>query len=232
MPVHLRRHQNPWPSTVRPRSGCQKLCTGARTELPLGATDSSGGFDPRGARFAPHIRAREVPAFHFASEGRTGQALVSPRPGSRRRPRWLRRRCGSGTLRTMTNLGSDVAVGRDWWLELAPEVPAAVRGLWFGLFVTSADDGSEQHAMYVSGTREFATGDGGEWASDTIWEPAGRYVRLPGLAEIAAAEWRVALDHAVQVVTAIEPWMDAPASLYGVGSGFDDGDVVVVWART
>jgi hypothetical protein len=39
------------------------------------------------------------------------------------------------------------------------------------------------------------------------------------------------LDHAFTVVLNVKPWETGPPSLSGVGIGFDDGDVEIVWAR-
>jgi hypothetical protein len=130
----------------------------------------------------------------------------------------------------VTTLDDDIDLARTWWLGLAPSIPSDVRGLWFGLFVTTSTSPNE-HQMYVGGTPTFATRDGGDWACDYIWQPDARYLHLPGLAAIPTTDWQSALDHAVMVVTTVGPWQSAPGDVAGVGVGFDDGDVVIVWTR-
>ena len=126
----------------------------------------------------------------------------------------------------------DVRWAGKWWLDLATDVPADVVGLWFGLFVRASAGGPAEHQMYVCGTPSFSADDGGDWACDYVWVPDARYLRLPGLAAIPTAHWQAALDHAVGVVTSLAPWQSSPSGVLGVGVGFDDGDVMVVWART
>lgn len=127
--------------------------------------------------------------------------------------------------------GNDVAALADWWSAHSASATDDVCGLWFGLVGLVGNDGEPRHAMYVAGTPSFSPDDGGDWACDSVWEPLDRYVQLDGLAAIDAADWQAALDHAVAVVTAFEPWQSSPSSLVGVGVGFDDGDVVIVWTR-
>ena len=129
-------------------------------------------------------------------------------------------------------LGNDFAALADWWSDHSASVTEDVRGLWFGLFGHVGVDGEPRHAMYVAGTPSFDSDDGGDWACDYVWEPIDRYMKLDGLAAIDAADWQAALDHAVAVVASVEPWQSSPSGVVGVGVGFDDGDVVVVWKRT
>jgi hypothetical protein len=83
--------------------------------------------------------------------------------------------------------------------------------------------------MYVAGTPEFDSNDAGDWACEYIWEPSDRYLQLDGLAAIDLQDWMGAVEHGVAVVTAVRPWETGPKGLLGVGVGFDDGDVNVVW---
>jgi hypothetical protein len=125
----------------------------------------------------------------------------------------------------------DIAALREWWHDHASSVGDDVRGLWFGLAVLQGDDGSLRHTMYVAGTPSFGPDDGGDWACEYVWEPKDRYVQLPFLAAIGTSDWSRALDHAVMVVLNAKPWETGPSTLNGVGVGFDDGDVEIVWAR-
>lgn len=111
-------------------------------------------------------------------------------------------------------------------------IDGSVRGLWFGLADLVGEDGAARHTMYGAATRSFDPDDGGDWACDCMWQPSDRYIHLDGLAAIELDDWVAALDHAVAVVIAVRPWETAPSGLQGVGVGFDDGDVSVVWTNT
>jgi hypothetical protein len=105
-----------------------------------------------------------------------------------------------------------------WWARLRDRVPDGVVGLWFGI--------TEDRTVYVAGSDTFDPDDGDWAAADYAWWPRRRYVRLPGLAALPgyeAVEARVA-----ELVTALRPWEGVPG-LAGVGCGYDDGDVTVVW---
>lgn len=124
---------------------------------------------------------------------------------------------------------SDIAVLNRWWIEHASDVPQEAVGLWFGIADIVARDGTTRCTMYVAATADFDPNDGGDWASDYVWEPPDRYLELDGLAAIGAQDWVNAVEHAVAVVQAVRPWETAPQALRGVGVGFDDGDVHIVW---
>ncbi|MEQ8436114.1 MAG: hypothetical protein RIB65_01385 [Ilumatobacter fluminis] len=128
-------------------------------------------------------------------------------------------------------LRNDVAALADWWSGHSASLTEDVRGLWFGLFGRVGADGEPTHALYVTGAPSFEFGDGGNWACGSVCEPTDRYVQLDGLAAIDPADWQAALDHAVALVSAVEPWQSSPHGVVGVGVGFDDGDVAVVWTR-
>jgi hypothetical protein len=133
--------------------------------------------------------------------------------------------------RVASDLTSDVAAAREWWATVSPSMSVEARGLWFGITDLVTASGAAEHTLYVGGTPTFDADDGGDWACNYVWTPGERYLRLPGLAAIALRDWQAALDHAVKVVAAVEPWSVAPDSLAGVGVGFDDGDVLIVWTR-
>lgn len=123
----------------------------------------------------------------------------------------------------------DLDTLRVWWAAHVASVGDDVRGLWFGLTCLVSNDGATRHTMYVAGTPHFDSQDGGEWACDYVWEPADRYLVLDGLGSVGRRDWQSVLEHAVALVLRLQPWIAVPA-LRGVGVGFDDGDVVVVWA--
>lgn len=133
------------------------------------------------------------------------------------------------SLRVPATFESDVTSLGKWWRDHAVNVTEGVRGLWFGLADLVGDDGEARHCMYVCGTPAFAGDDGGDWACEYVWEPRDRYLLLDGLAAIAPGNWTAAVEHAVAVITAVRPWETGPSDLQGVGVGFDDGDVHVVW---
>lgn len=126
---------------------------------------------------------------------------------------------------------TDLDTLRSWWAAHSASVGEGVRGLWFGLTCLAGDDGTAHHTMYVVGTPTFDRDDGGDWACEYVWQPTDRYLQLDGLGGIDTSDWQRALDHAVALVRALQPWAAATA-LHGVGVGFDDGDVVVVWAAS
>ena len=127
------------------------------------------------------------------------------------------------------DLESDVEALADWWSTHSASVTDDVHGLWFGLVDLVTNGGDPRHTMYVAGTPSFDPDDGGDWACEYVWEPTDQYVKLDGLSDIAAADWQAAVQHAVALVSEVKPWLTCPHDLRGVGVGFDDGDVHVVW---
>lgn len=103
--------------------------------------------------------------------------------------------------------------------------------MWFGLADLIGKDGVVRHTIYVAGTPGFDSDDGGDWACEYIWQPADRYVHLEALTAIDETDWQGAVAHAVAVVREVKPWETGPPWLDGVGVGFDDGDVTVVWTN-
>lgn len=131
-----------------------------------------------------------------------------------------------------STLATDAAVLSQWWAVHSAEMSGDVRGLWFGLTDLVGIDGEVERTMYVAGTPTFDTDDGGDWACEYVWWPDDRYVRLDGLAGLDLDDWMAAVEHSVAVVAVAKPWETGPPQLEGVGVGFDDGDVVIVWTRT
>lgn len=120
----------------------------------------------------------------------------------------------------------DVAAVRAWWDALAEDVPADVEALWFGLTELETDAGAVRH-LYVAGCPGFdAADDAGDWATDYVWWPEGRYVSPPNLAA-HPGDYPAVLRHAAAVVTRLAPQHDA--SVQGVAVGFDEGDFTVTY---
>jgi hypothetical protein len=134
----------------------------------------------------------------------------------------------------MGSASDDFDTVQIWWHRISAAIPSEAEGLWFGLFQESANSSTENEslfAMYVAATPTFDPEDGGEWACDDVWAHEDRYIRPAGLRSISAANWPVAHDHAVHLVKELQPWT-ASSTIHGVGVGFDDGDVEIVWTDT
>ena len=114
---------------------------------------------------------------------------------------------------------------------MARDAPSGLGGIWFGLteLVMTA---KPRRTLYVAGTSTFdATDATGDWAvPDHAWSPEGRYVSLKGLAALPDHESSAVLRYAADLVCALAPQDDVDVA--GIGVGFDDGDFLVVWART
>lgn len=124
------------------------------------------------------------------------------------------------------DLGVDVELARSWWSSLRADLPAGLAGLWFGIF-SAVMDGREAKTLYVAGTPTFdADDETAEWAvGPYAWEPAGRYVSLPGLAALPDEPLEGPLAHAAAVVRETKPWV---GTSLGVAVGYDDGDFEVL----
>jgi len=127
----------------------------------------------------------------------------------------------------MPSAVEDLGVLRSWWSGLAPEVPAETRGLWFGLVDLVVDNEAIRH-LYVAGCPTFDPDDDGDWACDYCWWPDGRYVLLPYLASLPDDPYELVLQVAADLMRDLEPASSA-TQLEGVGVGFDDGDLELVW---
>jgi len=125
-----------------------------------------------------------------------------------------------------------------WWAQLEPDLPTATKGLWFGMAElvfartsAEAEQTTPQVHLYVAGTETFdADDESADWAvPDHLWSPENRYVLVPGLAAPAASFDEV-LDRAEALLIELAP-QTGHDHLDGVATGFDDGDVRVVWTN-
>ena len=117
---------------------------------------------------------------------------------------------------------------RNWWRGVSSDLPADVRGLWFGLADLVSDGGRVERTLYVAGATTFDADDGGDWAVDPAWMPQERYVVVDEIAELPVDDWRGAEQMLVELIEGLAPQSASPA-IKGVAVGFDGGDAIVVW---
>ena len=70
--------------------------------------------------------------------------------------------------------------------------------------------------------------DCGDWATEYCWWPDGRYVALASLASLPGESLADVLATACDLVRKLDPAAHLD-EVRGVGVGFDDGDVEIVW---
>jgi hypothetical protein len=124
----------------------------------------------------------------------------------------------------------DLAAVRDWWRNLAEQVPPTVCALWFGI-VDLVREGRVSRELYVAGSHRFDPADEtGDWAVGPVWWPEARYVSLMGFTgEDADGAYRRDLSYAASLVREIRPQEEVTHPIKGVAVGFDDGDFEIVW---
>lgn len=120
----------------------------------------------------------------------------------------------------------DLELLRSWWSDLKTELPDDVRGLWFGI-VDLDVDGDARRTLYVAGSPEFDSEDAdADWATDYSWWPEGRYVDLPGLADLPEGPYEDVLDYTIALVRDLNPL--SIGAVEGAAVGFDDGDFKLI----
>lgn len=123
--------------------------------------------------------------------------------------------------------GLPMGAATRWWNGLRGDVPASARGLWFGITDLVVDGRVSRH-IYVAGCPSFSTEDDtGEWATEYVWWPEGRYLSLEDAGIPASDDFPEVLAAVVALVKDLAPWDDVDVD--GVAVGFDDGDFEVVW---
>jgi hypothetical protein len=66
--------------------------------------------------------------------------------------------------------------------------------------------------------------------TDYVWWPDNRYIVLPSLAAMPAADsadLAAVLEHATTLIRRLQPQNDV--TVQGVAVGFDDGDFAITW---
>ena len=117
------------------------------------------------------------------------------------------------------------------WLEngLDVEIPEGIRGFSFNLFEPARIPGVKFGIEII----EAATFDeeDPDWTYDEIWEPSIRQLAIP--LDFSGDKWKVCLDRMKElVVNYLKSNTNATRklkSVEGVGLGFIDGDLEIVW---
>ena len=117
------------------------------------------------------------------------------------------------------------------WLEqaFASEVSSDVKAFSFNLFEPAFVDGVK-FGVEVVGSSEFDPGNA-DWACEEIWSPKQRQLNIP--VAFSGETWEQCLEaiKSVGVTTLGKHSREAAClkSRLGVGVGFVDGDMHVVW---
>lgn len=142
-------------------------------------------------------------------------------------------------LRTCDILASKINVERqvtnmkfpeqfeDWLSKsMSQGIPAEVVSYSFNLFEYS----SGNYGIEVIGASEFDP-DNRDWACEEIWEPDPRMLDIP--ADFCCSEWETCLrDVRSLLLSVLEKPTPAVARLknsQGIGIGFVDGDMEIIW---
>ena len=117
------------------------------------------------------------------------------------------------------------------WLEnsLAAVSSKKIKGFSFNLFEPAAIPGVK-FGIELIGAQAFDKNDA-DWACEEIWEPPQRQLPIP--IEYSGDTWEVCLDRMKKlVVKHLDSNSDTAKKLKaveGVGVGFVDGDLEIVW---
>lgn len=119
------------------------------------------------------------------------------------------------------------------WLEQALQspLPDAVVGLAFNLGEGAAGDDAG-FCIELVGTDRFDAGDS-DWPCDEIWAPPQREIELPYA--LTGQRWEECLvkvrDLLLQALAAPRFGPRLTAQVQGIGLGFVDGDLLLLWQR-
>jgi len=109
------------------------------------------------------------------------------------------------------------------------DVPSGVKAFAFNLLEPANADGV-RFAVELVGSSQFDPNDS-DWACEEIWEPAQRLLPIPS--SYSGDSWEQCLEAIKSLVVASLLSQNHPAaclkSRLGVGVGFVDGDMHVVW---
>lgn len=116
-----------------------------------------------------------------------------------------------------------------YWLENALQkgVPGSVKAFSFNLF-EYPETNEVKFGVELVGTETFDESDS-DWACDEIWEPEQRTLAIP--ISYSGKSWEDCFGRIKELVTAL---LNCGAvavlkSRSGVGVGFVDGDIEIVW---
>lgn len=121
---------------------------------------------------------------------------------------------------------------RNWLREsLSDGAPEDVVGFAFNLY-EPGDDPNSKFAVELVGTDEFQHHDS-DWPCAEIWEPKTRGLHIP--LDYSSDDWEECLTQLREVVKEVLAGDSVAAqtlrSVEGVGLGFVDGDLEILWQR-
>jgi hypothetical protein len=117
------------------------------------------------------------------------------------------------------------------WLEkaLKCDLPNEIKAFSFNLFEPALIDGVK-FGVEIIGAGEFDANDP-DWACDEVWEPEQRKLNIP--IEYSGDSWQMCLEKVTKLVAdTLQKNVNLAAKLkesMGVGVGFVDGDLKIVW---
>lgn len=117
------------------------------------------------------------------------------------------------------------------WLSkgLQTDIPDEVKAYAFNLYEVAAEEGVK-FGIELIGAGEFDPEDA-DWACDEIWEPHQRQLLIP--IEYSGESWDVCHERmkklALTTLNSDEPLIQKLKATKGVGIGFVDGDLELIW---
>jgi len=117
------------------------------------------------------------------------------------------------------------------WLEqgLKSESPTEITAFSFNLFEPALVDGVK-FGVELIGAGEFDENDP-DWACDEVWEPEQRQLNIP--VEYSGDSWEICLERMKKLIIVTlqsnQSFVSKLKERKGVGVGFVDGDLEIVW---
>ena len=119
------------------------------------------------------------------------------------------------------------------WLDssLSADIPDAVVAFSFNLYEESFVEGAKFGVELIGSNHFDATNS--DWACEEIWQPSVRSIHVPVV--FSGEYWEGALDAVQRLIQAKlasgDQASSAPTSRQGIGVGFVDGELNVLWSR-
>lgn len=119
------------------------------------------------------------------------------------------------------------------WLEksLEIEVPSEIKAFSFNLYESAYEEGYE-FGIELIGAEKFDINDS-DWACEEIWESSPRKLFIP--ISYSGEKWEECLEKMKSLVTKVlytnKKLEVKLKSRNGVGIGFIDGDLAVIWSK-
>lgn len=117
------------------------------------------------------------------------------------------------------------------WLNqgLKADLPSDIKAFSFNLFESASVDGVKFGVELIGAS--FFDEDDPDWACDEVWEPIDRQLNIP--AEYSSENWEICLEKIKNlVIYALNNEKGDMLRLKrseGIGVGFVDGDLQIVW---